>query len=113
MTKMTYSVAIDNALAGNLTDEVVERLHDLQTQLAKRGSGKKSLTKTQKENEVLKEDMFAFVSENGQKRASEVAVYFGISGQKASALLKQLVDGGRLEKVMEKKVAFFRVAEGM
>ena len=34
--KMTYAVAIDNALAGNLTDEVVERLHDLQAQLAKR-----------------------------------------------------------------------------
>ena len=31
--KMTYAVAIDNALAGNLTDEVVERLHDLQAQL--------------------------------------------------------------------------------
>lgn len=113
MTKMTYAQAIDFALNGTVNDEVKEKLEALKVQLSKRSSSKKSLTKTQKENEVLKEDMFAFVSENGQKRASEVAVYFGISGQKASALLKQLVDGGRLEKVMEKKVAFFRVAEGM
>ena len=113
MTKMTYAQAIDFALNGTVNDEVKEKLEALKVQLSKRSSSKKSLTKTQKENEVLKEDMFAFISENGQKRASEVAGYFGISGQKASALLKQLVDGGRLEKVMEKKVAFFRVAEGM
>lgn len=112
MTKMTYAQAIDFALNGTVNDEVKEKLEALKVQLSKRSSSKKSLTKTQKENEVLKEDMFAFVSENGQKRASEVAVYFSISGQKASALLKQLVDSGRLEKVMEKKVAFFRVAEG-
>lgn len=112
MTNMTYAVAIDAAIAA-VTDEVVkEKLEALKNQLAKRGSRAKKPTKTQKENEGLKEDIWAYISENGAKRAGEVAVYFNISGQKASALLKQLADGGRLEKYAEKRVTLFRVAEG-
>jgi predicted HTH transcriptional regulator len=120
MTKMTYVNAIDNAIAlfsqGGQVDaedrETVEKLEALKAQLAKRNSGTHKPTKTQKENEGLKEDIFAFVSENGAKRAGDVASHFGISGQKATALLKQIVDSGRLEKYVEKRVTFFRVAEG-
>jgi predicted HTH transcriptional regulator len=113
MTKMTYAIAIDNAINGNITEEVREKLEALKTQLAKRNSGERKPTKTQRENEGLKEDIWAFVSENGAKRAGDVAGYFGISGQKASALLKQLVDAERLERFTEKRVTYFRVAEGM
>lgn len=113
MMKMTYSVAIDCALNGNVTDEVKEKLEALKTQLEKRNKGERKPTKTQRENEGLKEDFWAYVSENGAKRASEVAVYFGISGQKASALLNALVKEGRLVKVVEKRVTYFKVAEGM
>lgn len=112
MTKMTYAIAIDNAINGNITEEVREKLEALKTQLAKRNSGERKPTKTQRENEGLKEDIWAFVSENGAKRAGDVAGHFGISGQKASALLKQLVDAERLERFTEKRVTFFRVAEG-
>ena len=112
MTKMTYAIAIDNAINGNITEEVREKLEALKTQLAKRNSGERKPTKTQRENEGLKEDIWAFVSENGAKRAGDVAGYFNISGQKASALLKQLVDAERLERFTEKRVTFFRVAEG-
>ncbi len=112
MTKMTYSVAIDCALNGNVTDEVKEKLEALKAQLEKRNKGERKPTKTQRENAGLKEDMWAYVSENGAKRANEVGAYFTISGQKASALLNQLVAEGRLEKVSEKRVTYFRVAEG-
>lgn len=112
MTKMTYVTAIDSALNGNITDEVREKLEALKVQLAKRHSGTRKPTKTQKENEGLKEDIFAYVSENGAMRAGDVAIHFNISGQKASALLKQIVEGGRLEKYAEKRVTYFRVAEG-
>ena len=112
MTKMTYVNAIDSAINGNINEEVLERLEALKAQLAKRNSGSRKPSKTQRENASLKEDIFAYVSENGAKRASEVGAYFNISGQKASALLKQLVDGGSLEKISEKRVTYFRVAEG-
>ena len=115
MTKMTYVNAIDSAIAGNITEEVKEKLEALKVSLEKRNkkSGDRKPTKTQRENEVLKEDMWAYISENGAKRANEVGIYFGISGQKASALLNALVKDKRLEKYTEKRVTFFRVAEGM
>ena len=113
MTKMTYAIAIDNAINGTLNEETIEKLQALKEQLAKRNKGERKPTKTQRENEGMKEDMWAYVSENGPKRASEVAIYFGVSGQKASALLNALVKGGTLEKYTEKRVTYFRVAEGM
>ena len=90
--KMTYSVAIDNALAGNLTDEVVERLHDLQAQLAKRGSGKKGMTKTQKENVDKKEQILDILRNEPGLTATEVGKAIGESCQRASALLAQMGD---------------------
>lgn len=112
MTKMTYVDAINFALNGEINEEVREKLEALKGQLAKRSSGNRKPSKTQRENESLKEDIFAYVSENGAKRANEVAVYFGISGQKASALLNALVKDVRLEKYTEKRTTYFRVAEG-
>ena len=113
MTKMTYVQAIDFAVENIDNVDVIEKLEALKAQLAKRSSGgNRKPSKAQVANESLKEDIFAFVSENGAKRAGDVAGYFGISGQKASALLKQLVDAERLERFTEKRVTFFKVAEG-
>jgi len=112
MTKMTYAIAIDSAINGNITEEVREKLEALKASLAKRNSGSRKPTKTQRENAGLKEDMWAYISEEGAKRATEVGGYFSITSQKASALLNQLVADGRLEKVTEKRVTYFRVAEG-
>ena len=123
MTKMTYAMALDFAIEiitngtadfnGFSANDYLDKLEALKAQLARRNSGDRKPTKTQKENESLKEDIWAYVSENGAKRANEVAVYFGISGQKATALLYSLVWDNRLEKVVEKRVTYFRVAEGM
>ena len=115
MTKMTYADAINYALNLVDNDDVKEKLEALLVSLAKRNSktGERKPTKVQIENEKLKEDIWAFVSENGAKRAGDVAGYFDISGQKASALLKQLVDAERLEKFTEKRVTYFRVVKGL
>jgi len=121
MTKMTYTMAIDNAIAlfsqGGQVDaedrETVEKLEALKAQLAKRNSGNRKPSKTQEANKALREDIFAYVSENGAKSATEVAVYFGLSNQKATALLTAEVKSERLERFVEKRKAYFRVAEGM
>lgn len=111
MTKMTYAQAIDFAINGTINEEVVEKLEALKVQLSKRSTSKKGMTKTQKENEVLKGQMVEFLATNGAKRATEVGSAFGISGQKASALLKQLVEAGQVVKLIDKKVVTFDVAE--
>ena len=120
MTKMTYVNAIDNAIAlfsqGGQIDaedkETVEKLEALKAQLAKRNSSEHKPTKTQKENAELKETILAFIAENGAQRAGNVAKHFDISGQKASALVNQLADDGKVEKVVEKRITYFKAVEG-
>ena len=111
MTKMTYAVAIDNAINGNITDEVREKLEALKTQLAKRNSGSHKPTKTQRENEGVKDSILGVLSAEG-KQCKDIAETIGISGQKCSALLKQLVDEGKAEKYAEKRVTYFKAVEG-
>lgn len=117
MTKMTYAVAIDNALNGNITEEVRERLEALKASLAKRnsGSGKKSPTKTQKENEVLKGIIAEVLSTAEKFTVSEIIKaderLSGLSNQKVSALLRLMVEEGSALKNMEGKKAYFSATE--
>lgn len=106
--KMTYAVAIDSAIAGNINEEVLERLEALKAQLAKRNSGNKGMTKTQKENEGLK----AVILENLRAEvdgmtATEVGNSIAVTCQKASAILRQMVEGGTVRKGKEGKVVRF------
>ena len=106
--KMTYAVAIDNAINGNINDEVVERLNDLKAQLAKRGSGHKGLTKTQKENEVLKNQILENLkAEVDGMTATEVGNSIGATCQKASAILRQMVEAEVVRKDKVGKVVRF------
>ena len=109
---MTYVTAIESALNGNVTDEVREKLEALKAQLEKRNSRERKPSKTQVANASLKEDILAFINGGDAVRAMDVANRFDISGQKASALLKQLVDGGAVEKYAEKRVTYFKAVEG-
>lgn len=110
MTKLTYAMAIDSAINGNITEEVREKLEALKIQLAKRNSGERKPTKTQRENEGIKSDILGVLSGEGQQ-CKDIAEALGISGQKCSALLKQLVDAGQAVKYAEKRVTYFKVAE--
>lgn len=112
MTKMTYAIAIDNAINGNITDEVREKLEALKVQLAKRNKGERKPTKTQRENEGLKAEVAEFLRHTLQgMQCKDIAAQFGVSGQKMSALLKQLVDAEIVEKFTEKRVTYFRAVD--
>lgn len=110
--KMTYAVAIDNAINGKIDAETIERLEALKAQLAKRnGSGKKGLTKAQKENVGLKNQILEVLNMDGMT-ATEVGGAIGETCQRASALLNQLVKEGLVEKVKDGRKTIFRpVAE--
>ena len=118
MTKMTYAQAIDNAIAlfnGVETDidvmATLERLEDLKGSLAKRSSGKRGMTSTQKANVGIKEtildvladlDKPSTVSEiNHDERLAEY------TNQKISALLCQLLKDDKVVKTLEKKKALY------
>ena len=108
MTKITYSVALDVAINAVADEAVKEKLEALKASIAKRNGGERKPTKTQKENEVLKGQILDAVVE--PMTAGEVATQFGISNQKASALLNALVKDGKMSKAVgEKRKTFFEV----
>lgn len=111
MTKMTYVNAIENAINGTLTEETIEKLQALKAQLVKRASGERKPTKVQRENEGVKSEILAVLTSEG-KQCKEISEAVGVSGQKCSALLKQLVESGVAEKYTEKRVTYFKAVEG-
>lgn len=122
MANMTYVEAIEVAIStlahaseGNgIVDEsnatVIEKLEALKVQLAKRGSSK-TLTKTQKENEVLKDTIAEVLGGLEKATVSELQAsderLSDFSNQKISALLRQMVSDGRVVKTIEGKKAYF------
>ena len=124
--KMTYTAALDNAIQavnsviahGADNDdmhETINKLTALKEQLAKRNTAKSNKpTKTQRENAEIKERILEFLSHTLQGvKCGDVATACGISsGQKASALLKQLVDAGKVVKREgEKRTTLFLLRE--
>lgn len=86
-----------------------------EVELLEKKHSKSGQTKTQKENLEIMEKIMIALAEVGkpvtitelQSASTEMAEY---SNQKLSALLKKLVDGGRVVKTQEKKKSYFSVA---
>ena len=115
MTKMTYAQAIDYVLGMVDNDEVAEKLEALKVQLAKRNSGSKGMTKTQKANEELKVRIANDLAFIGSPVTVTDLIKHGegleeFSNQKISALLRQMVEAGTVVKTIEKKKAYFTIA---
>ena len=113
--KETINLLID-VLMGNKEVEDVQIFIDFlihERGLLERKSSNSGQTKTQKENEILKEKIVETLKELNkfstiteiQENNTELA---DLSNQKISALLKQLVDTDVIEKVIEKKKAYFK-----
>ena len=93
-------------------DMLVEFI-DREVEILSKKTGAK--TKAQKENEVIVEAVYEALAtmENQvtvsdfQKASDEMAEY---SNQKLSAMLKKLVDAGRVVKTVEGKKSYFKVA---
>lgn len=119
-TTMTSREFFSAVIEGNITDEIKDfaksQIEKLDSKNAKR---KTTDSKTQKENKAIKESLLAIMEKDKVYTASEVAgmEIEGItSTQKASALLRQLVEEGKLvsEEVKVKgkgKVKGYKLAE--
>ena len=106
MTKMTYTQALEIAIAA-VDGEAKERLEALKVSIEKRNSADRKPTKTQRENEVLKEELMVILTTDG-RQCKDLANVLAISPQKCSALLAQLVKEGKAEKYIEKRVTYFK-----
>lgn len=95
--------------------DLVEFIDNELSLLEKKASSGK-MTNTQKENEEIKKVILQVLTEIGvyatitdiQEKNSMLGM---LSNQKVSALLKQLVDTNQVSKTIEKKKAYFKIAE--
>ena len=114
MTKMTYAVAIDFAINAIDNEEVIEKLTALKAQLAKKSSAERKPTATQRENVGFKDAIVnglksdkTYTITDIMKSIPEVG---GLSNQRVSALVRQLVADGVLKREEIKRKAYFSLA---
>lgn len=86
--------------------------HQIELLANRKSSGERKPTAKQVENEKIKEDIKGLLMD-GRMTCGELAKALDITSQRCSALLRQLGDDGTKEvvKTMEKKVAYFSLAE--
>ena len=90
-------------------DEMVAFIdHELEL-LAKKSANKKP-TKTQEENEGIKAEILNVLTDEGvtvSDLQSKSDVLSGLSNQRVSALLRQLIADGKVAKNVDKKKSYF------
>lgn len=88
--------------------------HELELLAKKNAStGERKPTATQKANEGIKETIVGVLADNGeQMTVTEIAkaIDGDYTNQKISALVRQLIADGRVEKVVDKRKSFFKLA---
>ena len=113
MFKMVANV-VENSEVTNKAEMLDFIAHEIE--LLEKKNSKSGQTKTQKENEILVEQLFSALSEFDKpitisefmkESTHEVST---LSNQKLSALMKKLVDAKRVVKTSEKKKSYFSVA---
>lgn len=114
--KMTNLVAMETALnivkENGGSTELIEKLEKIRDSFQKKKEEKKK-TGTQLENEKFKESIVFFLTTSEGKKftatelTKELAVLGELSNQRVTSLLTALVKEGKIERVVEKRKAFF------
>ena len=115
MEKMTNVKALEYVVANcEVPTDVAEKLDNMIASLRKKSASRKP-SKTQAENEVLKDTILEVLANGGKMSASEVLKshedFDGFSNQKISALLNGLVKDGKIAKDKDKKTTVFFLAD--
>ena len=136
MTKLTKKVALECALCavknwnakegyrsaedGTVftTDEVVAKLNEMWDSLNKKSTGEKKLTEQQVANLGYKSDMMALLADGKARTATEIlngvpTFPEGMTNQRVSALLRQLLLDGKVSKETVKGKTYFTATEGV
>ena len=108
MEKMTITERINGIAYETLTEEDFNFLVERALKSVRKANGVRKPTKAQKENEGVKAQMLAILGEG--MTATDAGKAVGISVQKASALLNQMVKAGEVVKVKDGKATIFKVA---
>lgn len=127
MTKLTKKVALSYAIAvlshSEIKDEakhspedVVAKLTEMLEGLEKKPAGEKGMTENQKQNVGYKDEILIFLAGHPAVTASEIlrgvdSFPKEMTNQRVSALLRQLILDGRVEKEVVKGKTLFSLAQ--
>lgn len=93
---MTQREFFTKVIEANINEELTAKAQELVAGLDKRNAQKSAtMTKTQKENEVLKAEMLKKLEKGKGYLAAEIGTIMGFNTSKATALAKQLVNEGK------------------
>ena len=112
MTKREMFAAIANVAEVAANEEMMAFInHEIELLDARKNKG---MTKTQKENEGVKAVIAEVLAESESKKTVTELIsderLSGYTNQKISALLRQMVEAGKVVKSIEGKKAYFEVA---
>ena len=109
-TKMTYSMALDNALAVVTDTETREKLMALKTNLAKKHIKQK--TEKYKANEAIMDSIANILSDGSKKTVTEIMVALGneYTSQKVTALVRKMKEDGTVVRTVDSRVAYVSLA---
>ena len=130
MTKMTNKIALDIAMTALMNDanaefriagtdvtfskqEAMDKLAKMMEQLDKKANAEKKPTQKQMENAQIVEHIYdAMLANGGALTISDIQSLdeeFGtLSNQKVAALVRQLVSAQKVERIEEKRKAYFK-----
>lgn len=112
--KMTKREMFEAMLAKyDFTEAEVEFInHELELLARKNASGERKPTAVQKANEGIKEEVLAVLADGELKTITDIVKSLDgdFTNQKISALVRQLIADGKVEKVVDKRKSFFKIA---
>ena len=114
ITKKEHFIAIATIMEEiGREDLVAVMAHEIEL-LSKRSGSTGKLTKAQQENEDIKAEIVRVLAETNCehqiKDLTAMSYFANFSGQKMSALLTQLVNSGKIERIADKKKnVFFKI----
>lgn len=117
--KMTNAMALETAIEvlkeDNQYNEVVEKLQKMLAQVNKKSSANKKPTATQVENEELKVKILAHLKTVDKQTVSEmmktVPDLAEFTNQRVTSLVTALYKEGKVDRVVEKRRAYFTLVE--
>lgn len=114
MKNMTYAQALEIAIATVDNAEAVERLVALKASIDKKNSADRKPTKTQVENDNVRNEILALLSDGQARTISEIAEAIpalnDATSQRVSALLTPLMKSEMVVREMVKRKAYFKLA---
>lgn len=108
------AIAVIEASSAENKEELIEGLNHEVELLARKASTPRKPTKTQLENEELKNAVYDFLDNEGEPRTiknimTDVEAVSGLSNQRVTHLLTALCNEGKIKRSIIKKVSYYEI----